>query len=462
MSSYAVPKKLANYSEAISGLKTIIDINPEIVNLLPLNASVDSKFSHASNRVVLFKIPSYSSTVMDTSKSHISFDFLNTSTAQTGGATNFAKLVLGTGSLFNRVIVKSEGVVIQDSDNVQYLNKIITLMETKENQPSSDEGNYDELLGGLSTASTVTTHNQLIGKSQMKKTNMIYRFNHGIFSKHLKSYLPIGWVGRGGTAFEVQLFLSDPSQCMMSTQTTAPTETLYEISNVQWVLSLLKLNESLSAKFNSLSQSGSAIKIPYTTYTSQSGALYGKSSTIFVSDSTTDISSVICCIVPNNPPATDPLQMLGSHLGDTNGLASHNFTIGNKRLYNEDVLAGAFDNTSAQEMVKFGSKHSKKMFLEHLDPVPVTKDSVAFVRPLYETKGNFFTLANFRYTTDDFLCGVNLGSLPLRISKTCTQTAWSDSSIRSFVEANFTLIIQDGRASFVEIAHGKEMTSFSY
>ena len=61
MSSYAVPKKLANYSEAISGLKTILDINPEIVNLLPLNASVDSTFSHASNRVVLFKIPSYSS-----------------------------------------------------------------------------------------------------------------------------------------------------------------------------------------------------------------------------------------------------------------------------------------------------------------------------------------------------------------------------------------------------------------
>ena len=462
MSGRAIPRKLANFSPAIQGLASITDIDVQYTQLLPLNASTASTFSPSSNRIILFKVPAYSSCVLDTARSNIEFVFKNTS--PTDGVKK-AVLNGSTGSLISRIVVKSEGVVIQDSDQCHILRKIHNLMETVENQPTLGEGCYTELTRGK-TEAEILALDAIMTQQQKTGETMTYRFNTGIFATDLQSFLPIGWVGAGaGTAFEVQLHLTHASECMKATTSDGfPTTVSYELSNVRWNMCLLKLNESLSAKFNSMTLNGSELKLPFTTYTSQSAALNGKSSTGMVSDSTTDISRVFSVIVPDVKADIDPLAFKGSWLAATTegtALESVNYNVGNKKIFNESLLAGEKDQMQFLNQIKASVNH--KMALEAIDSRPVSRGGYNHYRPVYERGDSLFMVADFRYSNaDGFLNGINLGSLPLVSKFVARDTVWSGVSLLNFVESNYNLVIASGRAHFVEVRNGSSMTSFSY
>ena len=461
MSGRAIPRKLANFSPAIQGLASITDIDVQYTQLLPLNASTSSTFSPASNRIILFKVPAYSSCVLDTARSNIEFVFKNTS--PTDGVKK-AVLNGSTGSLISRIVVKSEGVVIQDSDNCHILRKIHNLMETVENQPTLGEGCYTELTRDK-TEAEILALDAIMTTQQKTGETMTYRFNTGIFATDLQSFLPIGWVGAGaGTAFEVQLHLTHASECMKATTSDGfPTTVSYELSNVRWNMCLLKLNESLSAKFNSMTLNGSELKLPFTTHTSQSSALNGKSSTGMVSDSTTDISRVFSVIVPDVKADIDPLAFMGSwtEIGTGTSLQEVNYNVGNKKVFNESLLAGEKDQMQFLNQIKASVNH--KMALEAIDSRVITVAGVSHYRPVYERADSLFMVADFRYSNaDGFLNGINLGSLPLVSKFVARDSAWGAVSLLNFVESNYNLVIAGGRAHFVEVRNGSSMTSFSY
>jgi hypothetical protein len=237
----------------------------------------------------------------------------------------------------------------------------------------------------------------------------------------------------------------------------------YELSNVRWNMCLLKLNESLSAKFNSMTLNGSELKLPFTTYTSQSAALNGKSSTGMVSDSTTDISRIFSVIMPDVKADSDPLAFMGSwtEIGTGTSLLEVNYNVGNKKVFNESLQAGSWDQTQFLNQIKASVNH--KMAAEAIDSRAITVGGVSYYRPVYERADSLFMVADFRYSNaDGFLNGVNLGSLPLVSKFVARDSAWGAVSLLNFVESNYNLVIASGRAHFVEVRNGSSMTSFSY
>jgi hypothetical protein len=195
--SKAVPSKMLAMAETM-GADSFRDITVERVKLQPIGVNSATSYTPNALNKIHFRIPAYSASFLDNSRTFLSF------TVQTTGddltATHCA--VFGNGlPVFNRMVVKSSnGLVLEDCSQFHLLTRLFTILSTEEDY-RIQEGVYSD------GDPTVTVGAQLL--TGLKYT---IQFNSGLLDKKLKSFLPL-FMMDSSYALDVELYLSSPAEC---------------------------------------------------------------------------------------------------------------------------------------------------------------------------------------------------------------------------------------------------------
>jgi hypothetical protein len=177
-----IPSKLVPTGKQPMGVKNFSEVEVEMVKLLPNAANSTQAYSYTHVNRIQFRIPSFTNSFMDNSRSFLSYD-IKTTTAG-ANATNDLKLTNTPGGWIQRLVIKSSnGLVLEDISDYNVLKKVLTSMEAEEDA-KIDEGNFIGL-GEFEQRHTVA------GIQNQYGATYVLKFNTGILSQHLSSYLPL-------------------------------------------------------------------------------------------------------------------------------------------------------------------------------------------------------------------------------------------------------------------------------
>ena len=132
--SKAVPSKMLPMSETM-GADAFRDITVERVKLTPIGVNASTMYSPAALNKIHFRIPSYSASFLDNSRTFLSFTVQTTGTDLT--ATHNA--VFGNGlPIFNRMLLKSSnGLVLEDCTQYHLLTRLFTILQSSRSKLGS-------------------------------------------------------------------------------------------------------------------------------------------------------------------------------------------------------------------------------------------------------------------------------------------------------------------------------------
>ena len=467
-----------NYGKNAEGVNSMTQIEPIFTKLKPMNTSQNAQFSPKGNNRIFFRIPAYSSSFMDTSRSFLSFWYVNTTTDEMGdlvgdvinNTTPSCKLSdVGTQALFDRIVVKSSttGAVLSDIRNAHLLGKIFSLLDTDDPQSKMDQGDWSGLPPLPLTDNMDNNH--VLATRQTRGIMLKYAFNTTLLSKHLDSFLPLHMMGgNGGFALDLELNLTPAAACMERIGRNADNATVpdYYIQEVSYNIALLKLDTGLSTKFNAIAQKDETIIVPYTTYTNHVSAITGTQNTMFVSDATTDLRRLYVVVTDAATPSftgpstgpTQALQFYGARLdpelatGSTK-IHSYNFKIGNKHLYNEPVEEIMLDNTvSLNHFINahYKGKADKPIYASRVN---MLNPAVNFYSSNYESTKSFVMAGNFTYSSEadsGMTQGVSLAGLPCQ-AEFKFDAEPVNKVAHGFSECGFYAVIKNGDVSYVEV-----------
>ena len=136
--SKVIPSKFmsANVNQGVEAFK---EISCERIRLQPIGTSSSTKYTpHALNKIH-FRLPCYSNSYLDNSRSFLTFHLKTSGT----GLTNFDNAVFGNNlPIFSRIVIKtSSGLVLEDVTNADVLRKLLTIISSNEDY-NVTEGHY--------------------------------------------------------------------------------------------------------------------------------------------------------------------------------------------------------------------------------------------------------------------------------------------------------------------------------
>jgi hypothetical protein len=452
-----IPSKLVPTGKQPMGVKNFSEVEVEVVKLLPNHANSTQEYKPNGVNRMQFRIPSYTNSFMDNSRSFLSFKFQIKDQVNVD-ATNVLKMCDVPGSWIQRLTIKSSnGLVLEDISNYNILKKVLTLMETEE-ESKIDEGNY--------SAVTIPANRLAIGALQSTAPkSYVFKFNTGILSQSLSSYLPLHIMDNGSFAFDIELYLAPAADCLMKINTDQAVEPEtytnvllggnYVITEPTFNLCLVKVDQSIIKKYNQIAaDEAERVVIPYITYHNHQTAVTSSTQTVFISDNCTDLRRVYSVFHEHvndmNERNVAPWSFLGSAREDDDAkLTSYNFKLGNKHIYNEDVVETDNNNVSLNHFVNAHYKGAKPccpaMYISKLNRLDNNFGTN------YESKKSFVLCPNFTYSEEaakGVIQGVSAGGLP--ITATYKFAAQPNLTNNCFVECGYDLVIQNGQLSYVE------------
>jgi hypothetical protein len=453
-----IPSKLVPTGKQPMGVKNFSEVEVEMVKLLPNAANSTQAYSYTHVNRIQFRIPSFTNSFMDNSRSFLSYD-IKTTTAG-ANATNDLKITNTPGGWIQRLVIKSSnGLVLEDISDYNVLKKVLTSMEAEEDA-KIDEGNFIGL-GNFEQRHTVA------GIQNQYGATYVLKFNTGILSQHLSSYLPLHIMDNGSYALDVELYLAQDKDVLeyISNDVAPPggVSGYYVITNPTFNLCLVKVDESICKKYNQIAcDEKERVVIPYTTFHSHQSSISAQNQTVFISDNCTDLKRVysVFSAAEGNKPGnsaganTPAFHFLGAVHDETNTrLISYNFKLGNKFIYNEDVQEVLNNNISLNHFINAHYKGAKPccpaMFINKRN----YDDEVHFASN-YETRGDFVLCPNFTYSEEankGVIQGVSAGGLPITaVFKFAASPASQPLINHNFVECGYDLVIQHGQLSYVE------------
>jgi len=452
-----IPSKLVPAGKQPLGVKNFSELEVEIVKLLPNHANSTQVYSPLGVNRMTFRIPAFTNSFMDNSRSFLSYKIQLTGV--TGAdANNMVKLTDVPGGWIDRLTIKSSnGLVLEDISNYNVLKKILTLMETEE-LAKTDEGNYS----GVTTKSNKV----LIGvKQATAPVTYTLKFNTGILSQHLSSYLPLAIMDKGTFAFDVEFHLSAPVNVAYRVHNDGPDGTnpvtnlgfnTYEISDPCFNICLIKVDESICKKYHQIAcDENERVVIPYETYHNHQASISSPNQTVFISDNCTDLKRVYSVFHGNTnvglPVNTQPYPFVGSvHEADANKVVGYNYKLGNKFIYNEEVAETDNNNISLNHFLNAHYKGAKPccpaMYIAKLN---MEEDDDTWTSN-YESNKSFVLCPNFTYSEEasKTIQGVSAGGLP--ITATFKFGATPSLTNNNFVQCGYQLVIENGQLSYAE------------
>jgi len=417
------------------GADAFRDITVERVKLQPIGVNAATAYTPSALNKIHFRIPAYSSSFLDNSRTFLSFTVQTTGTDLT--ATHNA--VFGSGlPLIQRMVVKSQsGLVLEDVTQYHLLTRLFTILSTEE-EYRIQEGVY-----GVDDPD-VTVGNQLL--TGLKYT---IQFNSGLLDKNLKSFLPLFMMG-SGYALDLELYLSSPAECLrlQGSGGTTPTGVSYSLSNPIMNLCLLKMDNQLCSRYNAIAcDPNESIVIPFTTYRCHVHTINSQTSVVHVNDASTNVRRIWSVYTPVSQSVSNALKLpfkgSSKQASAAERITSYNYRLGSQFLFNQAVAETA-DNKETLFFVKDSVwSNDKPMLLAKNESSLVTNFESA-------SKEMYFTVANMTYSAEE-MRGVVQGtasSIPieLNVSFGATPTLL----VNNFVEVGFDLVIKNGQLRYQE------------
>jgi hypothetical protein len=381
-----------------------------------------------------FRLPAYSSSFLDNSRTFLSFTVQTTGTDLT--ATHNA--VFGNGlPIFNRLVIKSQnGLTLEEITQYHLLTRLFTILSTEE-EYRIQEGVYVD-------DPDVTVGNQLL--TGLKYT---IQFNSGLLDKKLKSFLPLFMMGTG-YALDLELYLSSPAECLrlQGSGGTTPTNVSYSLTNPILNLCLLKMDNQLCSRYNAIAcDPNESIVIPFTTYRCHVHTLNSQTSTVHINDASTNVRRIWSVYTPVSQSVSNALKLpfkgSAKQASAAEKITSYNYRLGNQFLFNEPVVEAA-DNKDTLFFVKDSVwSNDKPMLLSKNESSLVTNFESA-------SKQMFFTVANMTYSAEEMRNVVQGTSSAIPIELNVSFGATPTLLVNNFVESGFDLVIKGGQLRYQE------------
>jgi hypothetical protein len=426
---------------AVDSLK---EIKPEKIRLHPVRGA---GATYSPEDRVSFRLPAYSNSMLDTSQTFLSFKIkTNDNGAALSGSQNLP--VFGMGApVFSRMTVKSAaGLVLEDITDFDVLRRLMVLLSA-EPEHRREEGVFfpDEADNSLG----------LVLKNS--GWDVCVRFDVGLLSRHMASYLPLFMMDGGGYALDIELTVNTGKRTLMLSGTGTYTAPGFTLSDVALNLSLLRMDESLCAKFNSIAcDPNEEIRIPFSTVRSHKTTISSKSSTTRVHETCSALKRIWAVLTnPSEGVTTTRNLLFAGADGTTNGVVeSYNYKVGSQFVYNEPVQCTA----SGAETIQ----HIRNALWMDANTASALSIESGNYKTFFSnsTAGAFLTVASFDYSPEaaqGVIQGIS-SSTPIEYSMTLASNpptgGWA---LTLFAECAFDLVIRRGQVTYEECKPGSNV-----
>lgn len=419
------------------GVETYRQIKPQKVKLTPVN---DTTFKPNANNMVTFKIPAFSNSFVDTSKSFLSFDIGYDTTTTITAITNSCRLTNGA-SVFQRLVLKtSNGLVIDSIDNMNVLEQIVT--------STMPAGRMDKPLEGVDANSVENgvmddtycfandLHDGLVGIRKY--------IDFGLLSRHTKNWVPVGSMDGSGYAFTLELQLADNATVIA--QKGAVTSPVYYLKNVRYNMEVMTLSEELCKKFNEIACDGREMRIPFKTVHAHTSSLSAERNIVKIHETATSMDRVWNVLLKPTEQSTlvknDAWKLYGGvGCGTADGVVSgYNAKVGSSWVFNEFVEEPSHNAVTVGHVKNAVGAGDEALVMEQVD----TTSKI----PLVNTN-RYVQVFDFQYTQDGFLNGLS-SSTPLEIFLNLASGYTGALMSYSFAEISYDLVVKDGMVSYEE------------
>jgi hypothetical protein len=407
--------------------------------LLPVSVG---PWTAAGNNKILFSIPSYRNSFVDTKRSYLRFDFQLNSAA--------SRVFRNSVAPFRRMVVRdSRGQILEDVTDYATLCKLKDVMKT--------EADLKSQLG-------TTRSNYVVGKDAeyTAPVPVIHKLQSGLLGEQQQFYIPLNQLMTvGGFALQVELTLADDVQVCYSTDAV---DASYQISNCAWEMELLELSDELMRDVNGELRKGKQISIPYKSVRTHIDQMAtGRQFNLKIHESAHNIDTVMSVIrqaaptsqtsISNKIPLNDPYTFYGgSQVLDANSnvaaaswhLTKYSFKVANKFYPNAPVEMESNKALALQNAITT---------LDLKEPFLGTPFEVANGFGTNFELRDFCVVQSFKATSDPNLQnGLNLSATaaPIELNLEFNSGA-SGKECVSFIEQQNTLFIKgDGSSSVIK------------
>lgn len=515
MVAAAVPKKMIPMSK-VMGVESFKEIKPEMVALKPIGHANTVYKTKGVNKIS-FRIPSYSNALLDTARSFISVvaaGCTEPSPTPSEYAVSGSKgIALTAGApIFRRLVIKSSaGLTLEDIDQLDVLDQLFELHEDTSN--ASHSLLYGKSLGpqfrpeqkhnGRSSMGNgrVMTKNESIVRnfqcanagntpetltSPMTRDNiftpaaagnipigldtrpvgieLMYRFNVGILSKRLAKYLPLFMAdGGAGYTFDLDIYVNDSRALTNVGVTDVPAPELWVHSPV-YNMCLLRMDEGLSRKFNSMALSGAEVRIPFTTFHTHLASVDAKQINIMIHENATNFKRIWTLLTTLDENGA--YYFRGGIRDPDMRLFYYNYRLGTTFVYNEPVQE-EYSNFRTVQHVKNALGVGDNYTLLSEMPMGQLMDSTdaysAVPAGILHEFNAFHTVANFDYSPEERLMiqGVSSSNpveLHLKIATKAQNTGALPSGLMAvnFAELCYDLVFRSGIVTYEEQKPGSQ------
>jgi hypothetical protein len=430
----AIPTKMIPSAMTI-GVDSLKSLTPERIHLKPVNQAL--AYTPAGINKITFRIPAYSNSFLDVSKSFFTYKLVYNSTTVISAGNNCAPV--NTGNFITRIVVKtSAGLVIDDIGDYHVLNQMNQAMLPTCKTINAIEGRLAE-----SMDTRVHSPAYAVGK-KFNDTGIEFRHHiqAGLFSSHTEKLLPVGMMdGGSGFAFEIDLYLAEQSAVMKQTGTVA--QPTYAVEDIIMHLETIRADESLCQKFNQIACDGDKeILIPFTTCHSHQSYFQARGQNIVrIHESATNLKRIFSVYLDNtditNLVSAKAYKLLGGSGDLAKKVMRYNVRVGSKWLFNDCVV------TTAEAVM-----HLKNSLGMQNTPLVLETANSGFVT--YADDSKMIHVVDFGYTNEKFLDGIS-SNTPIEIYGDMSSTYTQNTTVmHSFTELNYNLSIRKGQVTYLE------------
>ena len=445
----AIPRGLVSREmmKMIPGIKCVR------TNVLPANSSGNYSWSASSNNRITFQVPQFPNSYVNTKRSFIRF-LLKTSSNG---------VLVPQANVFRRMLLKSSrGQVLEDIDNYDTLCRIFQNMKTEATLKGEATSSKD--IRAVDVAKNFTNMTNANGQ------NVRHHLMSGILGDHQEFLIPISALAAGsGFAFQLELFLNDDAKVVGSTNTSAAS---YSLEEVSYDMELVEVSDAIQADINSELASGSQIPLPYKSWRSFNTALSGAGTQhkVDIAESAINAEKIYSVITPQSWTQKqsvtaakylgtdyDPYRFYGGRkavsasgafTSPTDYVTKYNWRYGSV-YYPSAPIELNQDSTVALEttLATFDLKGNELPFMAHQET-----DATGSA-PRFESR-DFILAHNFNKTPEKMLSGLNMASsgapVSLSLHFNTNPNAATPKAIQTFIESSNTLYIKpDGASSLI-------------
>ena len=259
MSAVALPRALVS-PPTVQGDDRVTSSSVKI-----LAANANSTYSPNSGNRIVFNIPAFNGKVfLNPQRSYLAFNIKKT------GNQADSRLVDGI-PWVDRISLKAGATMVEDIQNYALLERMESLYESSDNAEgrATLNGDYSDVLRKYTDGTSSKAETILDKAIAQQHAGRMYTkpLLSGVIGKGQQFYVPIGMLGSGSQALQMEVFLAPDNQ-VVTRNTGVTSSPGYELSEVALFVEAVSLPERAMKAFNSAVLSGGTVSLPYKTFRS--------------------------------------------------------------------------------------------------------------------------------------------------------------------------------------------------